>query len=310
VGRRVFAAGLGCLLLFQQTPLWGLGIALRFVDITLENVSPGTSVNLRVLKNLPMVVQNLDHEAGVDVIISAVLPNAKEMKDGYEPIPDPAWVKILPDHFHLGAAASAAADVLLTVPDDPKLIGHHYECIIWARTDRRDAPQNGGVVFQAGLRNRLRVSIGTMGPESLQREKALKKLAEINTDFTISPDNLFANGIPVGKMVDLKRERKASFKIINQADTAIELKISPVQADPNIIPQSGYENAPDPAWLTIEPRQVKVEGNSIKELKLSLRFPDGPQERGKKYMFLIKTTLSDESLPLAYYNMLYISTEP
>ena len=48
-------------------------------------------------------------KSGVDVAISAVLADAKEMKQDYEPIPDPNWIKILPEHFHLGPGASAAA---------------------------------------------------------------------------------------------------------------------------------------------------------------------------------------------------------
>ena len=60
---------------------------MRFVDITLENVDPGDVVNLRVLKNLPMIVQNLDHEDGTDIGISVVLANNKELKQDYEPIP-------------------------------------------------------------------------------------------------------------------------------------------------------------------------------------------------------------------------------
>ena len=287
-----------------------LGISLRFVDITLEKVEPGAQFNLRVLKNLPMVVKNLDNEEGVDIVVQATLPNAAEMKDGYEPIPDPNWIKILPDHFHLGPAASASSDVIVSIPDNKALIGRHFECIIWARTDRKQKGDTKGVVIQTGLRTRLRMSIGIMGPESLQREKALKKLAEIDTNFTISPDNLYIQDVAVGKALDLKRDKKASLKVVNQADSAIDLKIAPVQADPNIIPQAGFENVPDCSWLTITPAKVSVNGNSIKELKMSLAIPDDAKYKNKKYMFLIKTSLTDDSLPLAYYNAVYVTTTP
>jgi hypothetical protein len=300
------------LLLWLLVPstVHALGISLRFVDITLEKVSPGTAFNLRVLKNLPMIVKNLDSEEGVDIVIQAVLPNPNEMKDGYEPMPDPNWVRILPDHFHLGPGASASSDVLVTIPDDKSLIGRHFECIIWARTDRKAIGDTHGVVLQTGLRTRLRMSIGIMGPESLQREKALKKLAEIDTNFTISPDNLFVSDIEVGKAIELKRDKKTSLKVINQSDNGIDLKITPVPADPNIIPQGGYENVPDCQWLKITPATISVNGNSIKELKMTLTVPDQPEYKNKKYMFLIKTTLTDESLPLAYYNSVYVTTKP
>lgn len=287
------------------------GIAMRFVDITLENVEPGAHFNLRVIRNLPLVVINQDDMEGTDIIVEAVSPNPSEMKESYEPIPNPNWIKIVPDHFHLGPKASASCDVVVEIPDDKTLIGHHYEAIIWAHTDhRKNLLNSNGVMIEAGLRTRFRMSIGTMGPASLQREKALKKLAEINANFSVSPDNLFVQNIGLGHRVDLKTENKAVFKIINESDNAIELKTAAVPADPNITPQAGYENAPDPKWLEITPVRVKVDGNSIKELRLKLTIPDKPEYHGKKYMILLATTLASENLPLAFNNQLYFSTAP
>ena len=146
-------------------------------------------MNLREARNLPLVVINQDAENDVDIVIESVPPSEKEMKDGYEPIPDPTWIKAIPNRFHLGPKASAAADILIEIPNDPTLVGKHYECIVWVHTDQRNrALMEGGVVLQAGLRSRFRLSIGTMGPEALQREKALEKLATINTNFSVRPE--------------------------------------------------------------------------------------------------------------------------
>jgi hypothetical protein len=289
-----------------------IGIAMRFVDITLEYVEPGASFNLRVLKNLPFVVINLDDENDTDVAIESQVPNPNEMKEGYEPIPDPSWVKVVPDRYHLGPKASASSDVVVQIPNDPKLVGHHYEVILWAHTDAgKQAKLQGaaGLLLQAGLRSRLRMSIGIKGPASLQHEKQMKRLAEINLNFSISPDNLFVLGVPVGAPVDLKTIKKASLKVINEADDPVKLKLESVAKDANILPQAGYDFTPDPKWLTVTP-VISVPGSSIKELKLSVNIPDKPEYRNKKYMFLIRASLADESLPLAYNNMLYITTAP
>ncbi len=284
------------------------GIAVRFVDIVMEGVTPGTSVNLRVYKNLPLVVINTDDE-DMDVAVDVVLPDAKEMKEGYEPIPDPTWIKVIPDRYHLGPRASASSDVIITVPDDPKHIGKHYEAIIWSHSDNKNKHIPGGGVFlEVGMRSRVRMSIGTQGPASLARERALKKLATINTNFSVNPDNLFVSGIPQGKTVDLKAEKKASFKVINQSDDPVELKFKPAPPDPNIRPQAGYEYVPDPKWVELTPKMT-IPGNAIKEIKAKVTVPEDPQYKGKKYMFLIQTTLADESLPLIYFNMLYVSID-
>src|SRR6266700_3893697 len=162
-------------LLIIPSGLWAKGMALRFVDVVLENVAPGTSVNLREYRNMPLVVLNNDNE-DMDVAVEIVIPEAKEMKEGYEPIPDPTWIKIIPDHFHLGPLASASSDVLVTIPNDSKLLNHHYEAVIWAHSDNKNRMIPGGGVFlEVGLRTRIRMSIGTAGPAAVQREKILKK---------------------------------------------------------------------------------------------------------------------------------------
>ena len=129
--------GLCLTLIGLALPLWAGGIAMRFVDITLEKVNPGDTFNLRTLKNLPLVVINQDDERSIDVLIETVLPERNEMKQGYEPIPTPTWIQIVPNRFHLGPKASASADVIVTIPNDPKLVGHHYRSDYLGRTPRR-----------------------------------------------------------------------------------------------------------------------------------------------------------------------------
>ncbi len=286
------------------------GIAMRFVDITLENVQPGVSFSIRQLKNLPLVVANLEEE-DVDIGISIEYPEEREMKEGYEPMPDPNWVRVVPNTFHLGPKASAASDVLISIPNDPKLIGHHYEAIIWAHTTHKNQliPQ-GGVFIETGLRSRIRISVGTKGPASLQMEKAMKRIAEINTNFSVSPDNVYAMGLALGRSVDLKTEKKASLKVINEADDGVDLRFSVVPRDPNISLATGYIDAPDLTWLSLSPGRMKVEGNSIREIKLKVNVPDKPEYHNKRYAFVVQTTLANEELPLAINNVVYINTLP
>jgi len=149
--------------------------------------------------------------------------------------------------------------------------------------------------------------VGSPGPEALQREKALKKLATINTNFSVNPDTLYVADLPAGRTIDLKAEKRASFKVINQGDESVGLRFKSIPSDPNISPQAGYEYAPDPKWLEISTPDMNVPGNSVKEIKTRVHIPDEAKYRGKRYMFLILTTLSDDSLPLEYHNMLYVT---
>jgi hypothetical protein len=292
-------------------PLRALGLAMRFNDVTLENVEPGTRVNLRVARNLPLVVINQSDNNETDVLVETMIPNPKDLKEGYEPIPDATWIQAIPDRFHLGPRASASTDVLINIPNDSKLIGHHYEAIVFVHTDQKNKVlPEGGILFQVGLKSTFRISIGTRGPAALQREKALKKLVTINTNFSLTPDNLFVREVPVGKVVDLKADFRAAIKVVNQSDESVSLKIKSVEPDPNVQPQATFEFAPDAKWLEVSPQKLTVGPNSIKELKMKLKIPDKPEYRGKKFAFLVLTSLSDETLPLAYYNIVYVATAP
>jgi len=138
-------------------PAQAIGLAMRFSDVTLENVPPGTVMNLRTDKYLPMVIVNQDDSDPVDVVIEAVTPETRELKDSYEPIPDPNWIRAVPNRFHLGPKASASTDVILQIPNDSKLIGHHYEVVLWVHSDPKSKllPQ-GGVLFRVALRSLFR----------------------------------------------------------------------------------------------------------------------------------------------------------
>lgn len=306
---RLFLAG--CLCAALACGADASGLAMRFVDITLENVEPGANFNVRVIRNLPFVVINLDGTYPADIVVESVVPDANEMKEGYEPIPDPSWIRVIPNRFTLGPKASASSDVIVEIPNDPKLVGRHFEVILWAHTDpKRHKKEGVAMLIQTGLRSRFRFSVGTMGPASLQREKALKKLATINANFSVSPDNHFVQNVPLGSAVDLKTLKKTSLKVINESDDPIKLRFDSISTDENILPQAGYVFTPDPKWMTVSPAVMLIPGNSIKELRLTVNIPDKPEYRDKKYMFLMRTTLADESLPLTYNNMLYISTLP
>jgi hypothetical protein len=136
-------------------------------------------------------------------------------------------------------------------------------------------------------------------------------LATINTNFSISPDSVYVTDpIPLGRDVDLKVERHTAMKVINQSDDLVRLHIAAAAADPNNTPQQGYIDAPDYKWMDVSPNIISLPGNSIKEIRLHVKIPDKPENRNKKMMFIVQTTLADESLPLAYNNMLYVTTAP
>src|ERR1041385_1618218 len=78
----------------------GYTVATRFADVIMEFIQPGKVYNLRTMRNLPYRVEN--HSNGeADLEVTVEVPPPHEMKNGYEPIPDASWVRVVPNKMKL-----------------------------------------------------------------------------------------------------------------------------------------------------------------------------------------------------------------
>ena len=70
----------------------GYTVSTRFADVIMEYIQPGKVYNLRTMRDLPYRIEN--HSNGeADLEVSVESPPPHELKPGYEPIPDPSWVR-------------------------------------------------------------------------------------------------------------------------------------------------------------------------------------------------------------------------
>jgi hypothetical protein len=283
-------------LLCAAAPVFaGIGLMTRFADVVLENLKPG-SYNLRVLKNLPYVVTN-PGDLRIDVVVEILAPNS--LMDGYEPIPDPNWIQILPNRFTLDPAQNHFSDIVLNIPDDPAYVGRHFQATIWAHTA-------GVGMVAAGMNSRLRFSIGTMGPDALQREK--KKKAMLTLDFDLKPETLNVIDATVGGEFNLKTERRQSLKLTNRADDPLKVKLTSIKWDDSFTRPAGYEAAPDPAWLKLKPEVQTIKPLTIGEFVPTLKIPKDPALKGKKFVFLVKAEVVAEKVtPVEVYSRVLVT---
>jgi len=288
-------AGIILLVLTSQQAIAKLGIISKFFDTVLENLQPGSFYNLRALKGIAYIIKNASNEM-IDVVVEVQRPaNAAE---GYEPILDPSWVKIVPDRFKIRANENHFSDVILSIPDDPNLIGRHFHAKIWAHTA-------GRVGVSVGVRNRIRFSVGSRGPESLKREKRMKKMMSI--DCSLDPPSQYVIGVKPGKEYDAKKEKNVSVKITNRASTSIKLELKCIKPSSRAAFPYGYEPA-DISWLTIKPKVIKVKPLRIKEAKFYINIPDEEENYGKKYAFFVYATVADTDIPLQVFSRVYVET--
>src|SRR4051812_12149560 len=149
----------------------GYQVGTKFADVIMEYVQPGKVYNLRTMRNLPYRINNHSDQP-VDLSVQVQIPLAKDLKPGYEAIPDPSWVRLVPDHFKLAIGEEGLADVILQVPDDERYRGHHYQAHILCQSNESPlATGHTGLVFGVTLQSRLRFSVASAGPEQVREMK-------------------------------------------------------------------------------------------------------------------------------------------
>ena len=272
MGRAVAMAGL-----LASAAQAKVGVGSKFADAVLENLTPGLSYNIRELRGIPYTINNVgdaEQEVGVEV----VRPAQGELQPGYEPIPDPNWIKLTPSQHRIPRGGMAFSDIIITIPDDPKLQGRHFQAAIWAHT------VNTGLLG-AGVKSRIRLSVGP-GPDSLAAEKRRKAMVTLN--FDVWPQALYVNEAAAGGRYDVKKREKKSVKITNRGEERLEVLVKSVPwLNVNALPE-GYE-AGDPAWLKFKPESLKIKPDRVKEVKVILDIP--AEQKGKKLAFLYYLTL-------------------
>ena len=98
------------------------GLSSNWGEIVVENLEIGKSYDLNKYAGSPFTIVN-NFESGVDLKLKVLLPQAQELKPGYEPIPDISWVKLEKEELKVGALKKEVVNVKLTIPKDKRYSG-------------------------------------------------------------------------------------------------------------------------------------------------------------------------------------------
>lgn len=256
-----------------------VGLAAKFGDVILEGVQPGRTYSLREAARVPFGVQNRG-DAETTVVVEFDRPRTGNVSVDYEAIPDPTWLKAVPDRLTIPPGAVGFFDLLLTVPDDSALKGRHFQVMVKAR--------GGEGMFGVAVENRVRFSVG-QGPGSLKEEKKRKAMQQL--DFDISPKSLFLTEVPLGRSWDARKEAKKSVRIANFATDPLTVTLSVDAWDRRYPLPEGYEEIPDTSWVKVKMSTVTVESEEIATAGVVVEVPDKPEHRGKRWAATLKAGL-------------------
>ena len=277
--RQVAAAALA---LAATSPPAGavIGLAARFGDVVLEGARPGRVYDLKEAAHLPFGIENRG-DAEIAVGIEFNRPAKGTLSKDYEEIPDPSWMKAVPAKMSIPAHGVGYFDLLLSIPDDPKLTGRHFQVMVKA------VGLSG--LFGVAVDNRVRFSIGA-GPESLKAEKKKKAMQQL--DFDVSPQTLYLTEVPLGREWDSREEARKSVRVANFARDPLQVRLSVEPWDAGLPLPEGYEPMPSTSWVKVKTPQLTVPPDGIGQTGFVVKVPDEPKNRGKRWAVLVRTGLS------------------
>lgn len=260
------------------TPLRAeIGLGTQFTDAVMEGLEPGGVYNIRELRGVPYTVRNTGN-APVDVAVEVIVPEAKDARDGYEPIPDPSWIRLTPERHRIPPGGMAFSDIIVAVPDDPSFKGRHFIAYVRAKTV-------GTGLLGAGVKSQIRFSIG-MGPKALDEEKRRKAMVTLN--FELWPSSLYVMKARAGSAYKAAEEKK-KLVMTNRSEEPVELVLAAAawNEGQSALPE-GYA-AGNPSWVRFLPETVTVDGLSVLPVEVELNLPESA--KGKKWAFAVEARL-------------------
>lgn len=279
------------------------GLRTQFGEVVVRNLKIGQTYSLQKMLNLPYRVVNTGDQQ-VELKVDLIQLATGDLKDGYEPLPDLSWVRLSTQDFTVDPSQEVASDVIVSIPDDPKYMGRRYEADIWAHTIDRTT------IVAVGMMSKLLIAVSSQRAtqDELKYKPSERQLA--NLDFTLFPAIGKASDVPVGRVVDLTKDYKASIKIVNPNDQAMRFKIV---SEPNwetlLTRPRDFEDAWDPKWLTPAEDVVEVPGNSIKDVALSLHLPQGDSYYGRHFFFPVSVTPLGQDIPTKVFYKLLVGIQ-
>ncbi len=287
-------------LLFGADPARAGGLRTPFGEVTIKNLKIGQTYSLKDLINFPLRVINTGSES-VQLDIQTRRVPATSLKRGFEPVPDLSWVKVEQSTFTISPQQEAITDVVVSIPDDPKLLGRRFQADIWTRQISRSA------MLLTAIDSRLLIEVSSVPPTPDELKKKFVHHRVANLDFTLFPTNAEADDVPLGVDYNLEKERKIAIKIVNPNDETLHFRIKSV---PNwealLHVPHGFEEAYDARWLRPKDELMAVPGNSIRRMGLIVRVPDEARYYGKAFFFPVAVEVLEQEIPAKIYYTLEV----
>jgi len=287
--------------------LEGGALSTMMGEVRIDNIRLGKSFSMVQALNMPFKVTNTStFRAELKIEIRIFGLEDKDLRPGYEPLPDASWVKLSRDFFILEPGAEAVTDVIFTIPEKEEYFGKKYQFYIISRITR------GISNINVAIMSRFLLNIITKEKMKILRgEKPPARMEPVaNLNFSILPWEVFLKSAKPGSLINVLKETGTRLKIVNPNDQELKFLLKCITVrKARVSLKAGYEDCPDPSFLNFSETEFVVPANSIKKIKMFLKFPRQDEYFGKRYMFIIVLENLGQEIKGKVYSRLYVTTK-
>ncbi len=266
-----------CLVLVRAGPSHALSLRSSAAESFLGDVLPGTAVSVSKATGSRLRVEDSGGEP-VRVEFKVVMPPVEGCKDGYEPWPYPAAVRLETNakRAELKPGESAEAELVVSVPKDMAPDAGQYEFdVVATGRDRAGA--------SLSLKTRVLLSVGAplasgASPPGGDADRP---------GFTVSPPQ--AGPLTASRHRDAAEDgAEKTLKVVNAGDEELKVSLTAARTwDGDARIPEGREPIPDPRWLRLEPNVVTVRAGAIGSVRIRAVVPREKRYAGRKYFGMV-----------------------
>jgi len=290
-------------LFLAARPAAAMGLRTQFGEVVVRNIQIGRTYSLYKLLNLPFRMVNTGSKTA-NLEIKLIRISSADLRPGYSPLPDLSWVKLEKNEFQVPPGHEAVTDIIISIPNDPKLMGRRFEADIWSRN------KDVSSMYSVAILSRLLLQVSSIPPTDKELKEKYVNTRLANLDFTLFPTEGLAKDVPIGRPFDLKKERSISLKLVNPNNETLHFRVRSLGAWESLLtPPAGYDQNIVPQWLTPEQGVVAISGNSIKDVGLTINLPDDPKFYSRELFFVVSVDVLEQQIPTHVYYKLLVQTE-
>lgn len=139
-----------CAIFLLSQLAYAMGLSTTFGKVSVDNIPIGQTYSMEKDANTPFVIENTS-DIELVLKIDVIAPKESELVEGYEPIPDTAWIALEKENLILPPESKVSTDVIITIPNDERYRGKRYQVYLWSHTI-------GGAIG-IGLKSKLLIAI-------------------------------------------------------------------------------------------------------------------------------------------------------